>query len=156
MIYKVRNVVDNDVVKISFYDKLVTKVNAVETSGFVLRTLYNNDKKKKWWCWQKSPDTCGIVKKTDFNAKKTEIEGKIPSVTGLSTTAALNTDEKKIPKISNLVKNTDYYAKILNIKSKYLTTSDYNKFANKTLKTKINEKELVNKSDISGFINKSD
>ena len=44
LIYKVRNVVDNDVVKISFYDKLVTKVNAVDTSGFVLRTLYNNDK----------------------------------------------------------------------------------------------------------------
>ena len=46
LIYKVRNVVDNDVVKISFYDKLVTKVNAVETSVFVLRTLYNNNKSR--------------------------------------------------------------------------------------------------------------
>ena len=32
---KQRNVVDNDVVKKPLYDKLVTKVNAIDTSGFV-------------------------------------------------------------------------------------------------------------------------
>ena len=36
---------------------------------------------------------------------------------------------------------------------KYFTTSDYNKFTSKILDTKINEKELVNKANISEFIN---
>ena len=36
---------------------------------------------------------------------------------------------------------------------KYFTTSDYNKFTSKILDTKINEKELVNKANISEFLN---
>ena len=54
--------------------------------------------------------------KTDYNAKITDIESKIPSITGLATAAALNTIENKIPDISNLVKKADYDAKILDIK----------------------------------------
>ena len=43
--------------------------------------------------------------KKDYNAKITEIESKIPSITGLATTAALTTAvENKIPDVSNLVK----------------------------------------------------
>ena len=38
------------------------------------------------------------------NAKITEIQGKIPSITGLATTAALTAVENKIPNASNLVK----------------------------------------------------
>ena len=33
-LYKPSNVVDNDVVKKIVYDKLVTKINAIDTSGF--------------------------------------------------------------------------------------------------------------------------
>ena len=40
---KLRNVVNNDVVKKTVYDKLVAKVNAIETSGVVLKTKYNTD-----------------------------------------------------------------------------------------------------------------
>ena len=68
---------------------------------------------------EKIPDASGIVKKTDYNAKITEIEDKTPSITGLATTASLTTVENKIPKVSNLVKQTDYDAKISNIESKY-------------------------------------
>ena len=32
---KLSNVVDNDVVKKAVYDKLVAKINAIDTSGFV-------------------------------------------------------------------------------------------------------------------------
>ena len=47
---KLNNVVNNDVVKKkkkkkeTVYDKLVTKVNTINTSGFVLKTQYNTDK----------------------------------------------------------------------------------------------------------------
>ena len=45
-----------------------------------------------------------MLKKSDCNAKITEIEGKIPSISGLSTNAALTAVEDKIPNISSLVK----------------------------------------------------
>ena len=44
-----------------------------------------------------------LIKKTDYNAKVTEIKGKIPSITGLATTAAVNAIKNKIPIISNQV-----------------------------------------------------
>ena len=50
------------------------------------------------------PDTSGLVKKTDYNAKITEIEGKIRSTSGLATNAALTAVENKIPNISSFVK----------------------------------------------------
>ena len=54
------------------------------------------------------------------------------------------------------MKKVYYDAKISDIESKYSTTSDYNKFMNKILNAKINEKILVNKLDISGFTDNSD
>ena len=41
---KMSNVVNNDVIKKTGYDKLVSKVNAFVTSGFVLKTQYETDK----------------------------------------------------------------------------------------------------------------
>ena len=71
------------------YDKLVTKVNNIDTSGFVLKTRYDTDKpdleKKISNADKKIPDTSGLVKKTDYNAKITEIERKLPSITVLAT-----------------------------------------------------------------------
>ena len=64
------------------YDKLVAKVNSIDTSGFVLKTKYDTDKSE---LENKIPDTSGLVKKTDYNAKITEIESKIPSISGFST-----------------------------------------------------------------------
>ena len=72
----------------------VVKVNAIDTSGFVLKTKYDTDKssleKKSLMKTKKAADTSGVlVKKIDYNAKITEIEDKIPSITGLATTSAL-------------------------------------------------------------------
>ena len=50
------------------------------------------------------PDTSGLFKKTDYNAKITEIEDKIPGISGLATTSALTSLGNKIPNISSLVK----------------------------------------------------
>ena len=41
----------------------------------------------------------------------TEIEGKIPSISGLATNAALTTAENKIPNTNSLVKKADYDVK---------------------------------------------
>ena len=105
---------------------------------------------------KKIPDTSGLVKKTNYNVRNTEIEVKIPSITGLAATAALTAAENKIPDVSNLVKKTDYDAKISNIESKCFTTAHYNKFASQTLDAKIKQKELVDKYAIAGFINNAD
>ena len=43
---KLSNVVKNEVVKKTVYDKLVAKVNNIETSGFAFKTKYNADKSK--------------------------------------------------------------------------------------------------------------
>ena len=58
--------------------------------------------------------------------------------------------------VSNLVKKRDYDAHISHTKSKYFTTSDYNKFTTDIIDNKIKERELVKKSNVSGFINNSD
>ena len=100
---KLSDVVKNNVVKKGVYGKLVTKVNDIDTSGFVLRTKYDTDKSE----WEnKIADTSDLVKKTDYKTKITEIEGRIPDVSNLATKTALTTVENKIPDISNLATKT--------------------------------------------------
>ena len=43
---KLSDVVKNDVVKKTVYNKLVAKVNSIDTSRFVLKTSYNTNKKE--------------------------------------------------------------------------------------------------------------
>ena len=97
---KLSNVVKNDVVKKGVCNKLVTKVDNIDTSGFVLKTKYDTDKSE---LENKIPDTSGLVKKTGYNTKVTEIEDKIPDISNLATKAALSAVENKIPSVSNLV-----------------------------------------------------
>ena len=97
---KISDLVKNDVVKKTVYDKLVAKVNSIDTSVIVLKTKHDTDKKE---LENNLPDTSGLVKKTDYNAKITEIEGKIPSISGLATNTALTAVENKTPNISSLV-----------------------------------------------------
>ena len=61
---KLKNVVNNDVVKKTVYDKLLAKVNKIDPSGFVLKAKYNADKsdsEKK--ISPADSDTSGLVKK---------------------------------------------------------------------------------------------
>ena len=75
---KLSNLVQNDVAKKTVYNKLVAKVDNVDTSDFVLKTKYNTD--------------------------KTELENKIPDISNLATKTALTAIENKISNVSNLVK----------------------------------------------------
>ena len=81
------------------YDKLVAKVNNIDTSDFVLETKYNTDKTV---LEKKIPNVTDFVKK----AKLTELENKILDISNLATKTALTTVENKIPSVSNLVKQT--------------------------------------------------
>ena len=63
---KLSDVVKNDVVKKDVYDKLVAKVNSIDTTGSVLKTKYDTDKLE---LENKLPDTTGLVKKTDYMLK---------------------------------------------------------------------------------------
>ena len=121
---KLSNVVKNDVVKKADYNKLVTKVDNIDTSGFVLKTKYDTDKLE---LENKIPDTSGLVKKTEYNTKITEIEGKIPDVSSLATKTALTTVENKISNVNGLVKKTDYDTKISELEKK-LTNHDHDKY----------------------------
>ena len=75
-----------------------------------------------------------LKKKTGFNTKVTEIEGKIPGISGLATKSPLAVVENKIPDVSGLVKKTDYNTKISEIENKvndynhdkYITTPEFN------------------------------
>ena len=126
---KLSNVVRNDVVKKTEYISLKTKIDNVDTTNFVL----------------KIPDVSGLVKKTDFNAKVTEIERKIPSIAGLATNSALTTVEKEIPDVSSLVKKTDYNTKISEIENKvndhnhdkYIITPEFNTMAADVFKARL-------------------
>ena len=63
------------------YDELVKKVNDIDTSE--------------------------LVTKTDDNTIIKDIEDKVPSITGLATTTALNAIKNKIPNVTALVKKVD-------------------------------------------------
>ena len=98
---KISDAVKNDVVKKGVYDKLVAKVDNIDTSGFVLKTKYDTDKSE---LENKVPDTGGLVKKTNYNTKLTTIEGKNSDISGLATKTGLTIVENKIPDVSKLVK----------------------------------------------------
>ena len=79
---KLSDVVKYNVLKKTVYDKLVAKVNNIDTSDFVLKTKYQTDKTK---LQKKVPDVTYFVKKT----KLTELENKIPDVSNLATKTVL-------------------------------------------------------------------
>ena len=158
---KLSNVVKNHVVKKTEYNKLVTKVDNIDTTGFVLKTIYDTDKsdlqKKIDAAEKKIPDKSDLTKKTDLNAKITEVENKFPSITGLATNSALIAVENKIPDVSGLVKKkkTDYNTKISETEKKitdhnhdkYITPADFNKLTTDNFKARLKEADLVTKTE---------
>ena len=66
-----------------------------------------------------------MVKKTDFNSTVTEIEGKIPSISGLATKSAIAVVEDKILDVSGFVKKTGYNKLITKVNN--IDTTDFAK-----------------------------
>ena len=98
---KLSDVVNNEMVKRNVYDKLLAKVNEIDTIGFILKNEYDTDKLS---LEKKIPKLSGLVEKTDYNAKITELESKILGISGLATTIALTAVENKISGVNNLIK----------------------------------------------------
>ena len=94
---KLSDVVKDDVVKKDVYDKLVAKINRINTNDFVLKTEYQTVKTE---LGKKIPNVNNLVKK----AKHTKLENKIPDVSSLATKTAFTAVENKIPDVSSLVK----------------------------------------------------
>ena len=64
---KLNDVVKNDGKKKTVYDKLVTKLNNIDTSGFVLKNKYHTGKSN---LEKKIPDTSRLVKKKQIKKLK--------------------------------------------------------------------------------------
>ena len=90
----------------------IKNISHVDTSSFALKTNLANLKTEvdklginKLVPWSVDLSKLSdVVKKTDYNAKITKIENKIPDISNLATKTALNTVENKIPDTSSLVK----------------------------------------------------
>ena len=126
---KLSDVVKNDVVKKTDYNKLVTKVDIKDTGGLVKKTDYNTKITK---IEGKIPDTSNFATKTALTTVEnkisdisslatktalTSVENKIPDTINLATKTALTAVENKIPDTSNLVKKADYNTKITDIEN---------------------------------------
>ena len=133
-------------------NKLVSKVNNIDTTDFVLKTKYNTDKTE---LENKIPDTSGLVQKINYNTKITELENKIPDISNLAAKTTSTTVENKIPCISNSVKKTDYNTNVTEIENKfinhnhdkYVDTSEFNKLAGDAFNARLAQANLIAKRD---------
>ena len=154
---KLGDVVKNDVFKKTVYDKLVAKVNNIDTSGFVLKTKHIADKTE---LGKKIPDMSNLVKK----AKLIELENEIPDVSSLATKTTLTAVENKIPDVSSLVKKTNYDTKITEIEKKltdhnhdkYITTPEFNTLAADGFNARLAQANLVVKISFDNSVSSLD
>ena len=145
---KLSDVVKNDVVKKTVYDKLVTKVNNIDTSDFVLKTKYQLDKTE---LEKKIPGVTGFVKKN----KLIELENKIPDVSSLATKTALTAVEIKYLPLVIYLKKTEYNTKITEIENKlnnhdhdkYIATRDFDSLAADIFNARLAKANLITKTD---------
>ena len=143
---KLSDVAKNNVVKKTVNDKLVAKVNNIDTNDFVLKTKYQTHKTE---LEKKIPDLTDFFKET----KLTELENKIPDISNLATKTALTNVENKIPSVSNLVKKTDYNTKVTEIENKldnhnhdkYITTPDFNNLAGDVFNARLAQENVIKK-----------
>ena len=154
---KLSNVVKNDVLKKAAYNKLVAKVDNIDTNNFVLETKYDTDKAE---LEKKIPTTSNLATKTalttventipdtsNFATKtaSTTVENKIPDTSNFATKTALTAVENKIPDISNLATKT-LVNKVDN------RIPDISNLATKTALTTVEDKV----PNISNLVKKSD
>ena len=136
-------------VKKAIYDKLVVRVNNIDTSSaFVLKTKCQTDKAE---LEKKITDPSKLVKK----AKLTELENKIRHVSSLATKTVLTAVENEIPDVISLAKKTNYNTKITEIEKKltghnhdkYITTPEFNTLAADVFNAKLAQANLVIKTE---------
>ena len=150
--YKLSDVVNNDVVKKSIYDKLAAKVNNIDSSTFVSKTKYQRDKTE---LEENIPDAIDFIKKT----KLTELENKIPDGSSLATKTKLTAVENKITSVSSVVKKTNCDTKISESEkkltdhnhNKYITTPEFNTLA-AVFNARLAQANLITKTDFDATL----
>ena len=98
----------------------IKNISHVDTSSFALKTNLSNLKTEVDKLYIDKlvtiPDDLSklsnvvkndVVKKSDYNAKITEIEGNVPNISNLATKTALTSVENKIPNIIGLATKTE-------------------------------------------------
>ena len=103
---KLINVVNNDFIKKTMYDKLVTKLNNIGTTGFVLKTKLtqiNLNQKRKLVMQTKKYLMLEKMLKGTLIIMLRLVKYKRPSTTGLVTSSALTAVENKILDCGRLV-----------------------------------------------------
>ena len=133
-------------------DKLVAKVNNIDTIGSVLKTKYKTDKSD---LEKKDHDTSRLVKKLDYNAKITEIEIETPSISGLATNASSTAVENKTLDVSSSVKKTDYDTKTCEFEKtltdhnydEYITIPEFIKLSEEVFDERLKQANVVTKAD---------
>ena len=149
---KLSNVVKSDVVKKTVYNKLVAKVDNIDTSDFVLKlniALIKQNLKIKFLI------LVVLLKKINYNTKIIELENEIPDISNLATKTALTAIENKIPSVSNLDKKTGCNTKVTKIENKlnnhnhnkYIDTSEFNKLAADVFNATLAQANLITKTD---------
>ena len=104
---------------------------------------------------KKIPNNSRIVKKSDYDAKISELENKILSISDLVTTSALTTVENKIRDVSRLVKKTNYNTKMSELEKKItdhkhaqnINTPEFNKLTAENLAASLAQASLITKTD---------
>ena len=91
---KLSDVAKSDVVRKPLYDKLVPKINKIDTVDFGLKTKYHTG--------------------------QTELEKKILDSTNFVKETKITEFENKIPDVSSLVKKTNYDTKISELEKKLM------------------------------------
>ena len=96
----------------------------------------------------KIPGVNILVKKTELNAKVTQIEGKIPDVSNLATNSALIAVENKISNVASLITKTYFDAELKKVSDRVTS----NKSKHLLVKNELNK---LQKFDSSYFRGKS-
>ena len=103
-----------------------------------------------------------LLKKTDYNTKIVDIEGKVLDISNLATKTALTTVENKIPSVSSLVKKTDCDTKITEIVNKlnnhnhdkYITIPEFNTLAKDVFNARLARANLITKTDFDAKLSR--
>ena len=133
------------------------KVNGFDTSGLVKKTDYNSKIK---YIKDKIPN---LATTAAPNGKINEVKGEIPSITGLTTTTALNDVKNNIPDVSTFAKKADYDIKVSEIEKKLdrkhdesIATQKCNKLTAENFEARLEQANLATKADIADFVKKTD
>ena len=160
---KRNDLIKNDVVKKDVYNAKVRNIEdkRPDITNWATKASLNakiNDIKGE------IPSIINLATNASLNAKVNEVKGEICNITNLATTIILTAVENKIPRISNLVKKTDYSTKINETEKeitdhnhdKYITTPEFNKFTAEFFDLRLKRANLGSQSDIDNFVNKTD